>query len=188
MYLGTLVLGLLRAGRWAFLMVALLSATVAYTWAWRSDMWVFYRFDLRQLFICGTYFWFGALFHKFDLARHVSRWHVAAACALLLALQPWPAWLGLASWPLLPVIVLGLALDFSPWLAKFTARGDYSFGLYIYAFPVQQALSELFPAMGLPALVGCSIAATMTLAVASWHLVEQPMLRLKRRPMAVAQP
>ena len=61
-----------------------------------------------------------------------------------------------------------------------TAAGDVSYGLYIYAFPVEQALVALHPHLGWGALVLSSFPATYILALASWRLVELPSLRLKR--------
>ena len=68
------------------------------------------------------------------------------------------------------------------------AGGDVSYGLYIYAFPVEQALVALHPHLGWGALVLSSLAATYLLALASWRLVERPSLRLKRlvRPRSPA--
>lgn len=46
---------------------------MVFTWALpRSDMFVFYRTDLRQLFICGAYFWIGVLIHQWRLPARQS--------------------------------------------------------------------------------------------------------------------
>lgn len=62
------------------------------------------------------------------------------------------------------------------------ADRDISYGLYIYAFPVQQTL-VLLGADALPPLVSglLALVATVPVAAASWVLVERPALRLKRR-------
>jgi peptidoglycan/LPS O-acetylase OafA/YrhL len=59
--------------------------------------------------------------------------------------------------------------------------GDFSYGLYIYAFLVEELLSLYgVPKWGYwPYLVISSVGAMM-LAVGSWFLVERPFLRLKR--------
>jgi peptidoglycan/LPS O-acetylase OafA/YrhL len=59
--------------------------------------------------------------------------------------------------------------------------GDFSYGLYIYAFPVQQ-LFALYHVndWGLAPYVFACLGGTMVLAVASWYVVERPCLRLKR--------
>lgn len=74
------------------------------------------------------------------------------------------------------VFVVGYAR--SPILATYNRLGDYSYGTYVYAFPIQQLLAGygvVAPfanmALALPAAVIC--------AVLSWHLVEAPAIRLK---------
>ena len=87
------------------------------------------------------------------------------------------------------------------WLAvrlpfrRFADRGDFSYGLYIYAFPVQQfgALMGWHRFGIVPYILG-ALAVSLVLAVASWFLVEQPALKLKdgirlrRRPAAPPPP
>jgi peptidoglycan/LPS O-acetylase OafA/YrhL len=59
--------------------------------------------------------------------------------------------------------------------------GDFSYGLYIYAFPVEQ-LFALWHVndWGLAPYVLLSLLTAFTLAVMSWYCVERPFLRLKR--------
>lgn len=61
---------------------------------------------------------------------------------------------------------------------------DYSYSLYLYHMPVINAVLEL----GLPLLIRAAAVtlATAILAVASWHLVERPALRLAHRRAATA--
>jgi peptidoglycan/LPS O-acetylase OafA/YrhL len=60
--------------------------------------------------------------------------------------------------------------------------GDFSYGLYIYAFPVQQGLVWLHGGQVTPlGLFFQAFPITFGLAVASWFLVERPALRLKGR-------
>ena len=59
--------------------------------------------------------------------------------------------------------------------------GDFSYGLYLYSFPVQQTLIYFFKdSMNgwLLALYAC--AATLPFAVLSWYFIEKPALQLKR--------
>lgn len=66
-------------------------------------------------------------------------------------------------------------------IRRYNDLGDYSYGIYIYAFPVQQfmvwALGPMTPlanmALSFPLVLGC--------AVLSWHFIESPALRLRQR-------
>ena len=71
----------------------------------------------------------------------------------------------------------------SPKLAfPFTARGDYSYGLYLYGYPLQQAMLQVLPRMhSRAAFFALSVAAASTMAAFSWHVIEKPVLRLRRR-------
>jgi peptidoglycan/LPS O-acetylase OafA/YrhL len=94
---------------------------------------------------------------------------------------------------------LGLAIGWYPlvaplcmtyvafWLAavlpfRSFGKRDYSYGVYIYSFPVQQSLAAVgVPAYGFAALLAASFALTLVFAAASWHLVERPALRWQWR-------
>jgi peptidoglycan/LPS O-acetylase OafA/YrhL len=52
--------------------------------------------------------------------------------------------------------------------------------MYLFAFPVQQAIVHFVgPNLPLAANVGLCFAITLVLAVLSWHFVERPALALK---------
>ena len=65
--------------------------------------------------------------------------------------------------------------------------GDYSYGVYIYAFPVQQAAVAWWPQLTVLEMMGASALATLALAAASWHLVEHRALAAKSRLVARAR-
>lgn len=72
-----------------------------------------------------------------------------------------------------------LALGFFriPALLAYNRLGDYSYGTYIYAFPIQQIVAQL----GIrEPLTNITFALPLTLicAVLSWHFVERPSLQL----------
>jgi peptidoglycan/LPS O-acetylase OafA/YrhL len=63
---------------------------------------------------------------------------------------------------------------------RLTRLGDPSYGAYLYAYPVQQALYQL----GVRNVAEMFVLATVIsfgLGYASWHLVERPALRFARR-------
>lgn len=79
----------------------------------------------------------------------------------------------------LPYIVLWLAYRPGGFVRRYNRLGDYSYGLYIYAFPVQQTMIYLFPDLHQFQLAILAYVATLMLAVPSWHLLERRFLALK---------
>ncbi len=64
-------------------------------------------------------------------------------------------------------------------IRMFNRVGDYSYGVYIYAFPVQQIIANLLSPISPWPMVALSGIVTLMLAVISWHVVEKRFLRLK---------
>ncbi len=84
--------------------------------------------------------------------------------------------------------VLWLAL--APRLTRpgFEPRADLSYGAYLYGWPVQQALVQIFPAATALQLLAPSIALSLMVAAVSWYLVEKPALALKNRLVRMPAP
>lgn len=62
--------------------------------------------------------------------------------------------------------------------------GDFSYGLYLYAYPLQQAFSGPWrPDVNVAAYQMICFLTVFAAAVLSWFLVEKPALRLKRRTL-----
>jgi peptidoglycan/LPS O-acetylase OafA/YrhL len=78
-----------------------------------------------------------------------------------------------------PYLVLWIAYRTHSFLRLPAWCGDYSYGIYVYAFPVQQTVSQLVAPLGGFGIFALSVVPTCWLAVLSWHFVEAPMLRLK---------
>jgi hypothetical protein len=76
--------------------------------------------------------------------------------------------------------VLWAAVRLPSALHRVGARNDYSYGVYIFAFPVQQVLADagLYRA-GFVAYTAATVLLTGLAAYCSWHLVEKRALRLK---------
>lgn len=66
-------------------------------------------------------------------------------------------------------------------IRRYNRLGDYSYGVYIYAFPTQQTVVALLPGVPPLSLFVLSAPATLVLSVLSWHLVERHALVLKER-------
>jgi peptidoglycan/LPS O-acetylase OafA/YrhL len=93
---------------------------------------------------------------------------IALSAVRLYVLAPFPAayitvWLGLRNPRRLPILF----------------NGDYSYGLYLYAFPIQQTWVWLLPWIGYWQLTLLSLVVVSIFAGCSWHVVERRALDLK---------
>jgi len=67
-------------------------------------------------------------------------------------------------------------------------NGDYSYGIYLYGAPVQQAVRATLPNLqNRAALLAIALIAIIGFAMLSWHFVEKPVLGLRRRFSFVAR-
>ena len=61
------------------------------------------------------------------------------------------------------------------------ALPDYSYGIYIWHYPVMQTVMFVRPETDTAGLILLSTPIWLSLSAASWHLIEKPALRLKSR-------
>jgi len=79
----------------------------------------------------------------------------------------------------LPLLVFCFGFGRYPLLERFKGAPDYSYGLYLYAWPCQQLLVHFLPNISVQQLFGSALLTTACIAAMSWHIIEKPMLRLK---------
>ncbi len=77
-------------------------------------------------------------------------------------------------------VVFHFAFDTNIKLSNFSKYGDFSYGLYIYAFPVQQLVQHLtINSVGFKGNFLISFVITLILAFLSWHIVEKNFIKKK---------
>lgn len=178
-YLGLLAALTIVRRRWAFSVVA--SALVLFgAWEW----WIAKPDVNEYRALSQTYLIAGLCAHWRDRIP-VSHW-LMAGLVVVAAIAHGSRWFG-------PAVVLG-ALYFVLWAAyalptlRWPGTRDYSYGLFLYGFPVQQSLVALFPDIAPLALLPTASAVALLLAAASWHWIERPALRWKGVRVSEALP
>lgn len=79
----------------------------------------------------------------------------------------------------LPYLVFYIAYVPSGVIRNFNKTGDYSYGIYIYAFPVQQSMAAIIPDISVSTMILLAFPVTFMLSFLSWHLVEKRALKRK---------
>lgn len=80
----------------------------------------------------------------------------------------------------LPYIVLYIAHYPIPKLNKLSRFGDISYGLYIFAWPMQQTILVFFKDIQIGVYILCSFLLTIPIAYLSWNFVESKALSHKK--------
>lgn len=176
------ILGVFRF-KWA-LLAGLLALSVYYYGIYAAE----HRFDSGQGRLYeveyATFFFAGVVLHQFrhQWAAPIRKIMLSAALGIIAwATVKWGHQL-IAVFLLTPFCVLAFGNGSLPFIRRFGRFGDLSYGVYIYAFPVQQTLIWwLGVETGVWRLLGMATVATLVLAFLSWHLVEKRALRLKPR-------
>jgi peptidoglycan/LPS O-acetylase OafA/YrhL len=72
----------------------------------------------------------------------------------------------------------------TPLLRRFVPRHDYSYGIYLYGFMVQQCIANMAPQLSHVAAVSIAAPVILLCAALSWHFVERPVLKWCRGRLA----
>ena len=126
----------------------------------------------------AAFFAAGSLLWSFRDRVRVNRWCVTASVVVLAVF----AVLGVVDlFGALPLAYLVLA--FAAWCpVRWGVERDLSYGVYVYAWPVQRALVLAGMARFGPALfIAAAVALVVPLAWLSWTFVERPVLSVVRR-------
>jgi peptidoglycan/LPS O-acetylase OafA/YrhL len=131
--------------------------------------------------VIGLLVYFAAGSCAYLFRDHIPmRWWVAALCSITLAVGlPTRAYAFIVA-PCVSYLTLFAAMKLP--LRNFDRRMDFSYGLYIYAFPVQQMLALYgVNSIGFVPYFSCALAIALLFAAASWFTIEKPSLSLKNR-------
>ncbi|GGN60817.1 O-antigen acetylase [Streptomyces albiflavescens] len=197
-YVGVALLaafGVLRRARWAvllltsFLFGALVMEAITYP-LFRAPTYALNRGSLDMPFL-GNIFagYLLALCFMFALGALAELYReylpmntaLAVVCAVAFLLSARYGCFSVIGLPAYAYLLLWAAMRAPIPLRKIGKKSDYSYGIYIFAFPIQQLLSAAnFTRWGFLPYFLLSAVTAGVMAVISWHLIESPALRLKK--------
>ncbi len=80
----------------------------------------------------------------------------------------------------IPLFLLGIGHFYVPAFSKIRQLGEPSYGIYIYAYPIQQAIVQEVTHSPL-IITLLTLPLTFLVGLASWHFIEKPVLEFKRK-------
>jgi peptidoglycan/LPS O-acetylase OafA/YrhL len=124
-------------------------------------------------------FFSGVLLQMYDKQiKYALHYWVPVLASFFLLSAYAPKLTALLGGTLLAYGVVGLAKQ--PWFYWFGKYGDFSYGVYVYSFPVQQLVWHYTKTASELKLFALSYAVSVALGVVSWHLVESRFIKLKK--------
>ena len=148
--------------------------------------------------------WIQPLVLPIHLHPKLAQWReLSFPFVLGVAFWLWRRWIPLSLWGVWALLALfsvtnGTVMSFvvlsvlitygSFWLGHvphgriraYNSLGDYSYGMYIYAFPLQGLVVWHFGGTTPAAHIALALPSVLLVSVLSWHFVEAPALRLRR--------
>jgi peptidoglycan/LPS O-acetylase OafA/YrhL len=126
------------------------------------------------------YFFVGVLFYLWRDHIPYSIWLVVPGAVASYFLMRWPYGVYIVPGIITYITVFIGMTKF--WDSKLLKSGDYSYGIYLYGFPISQITISAFPSLSgnFWGLAIPTVLFTGTFAFLSWHAIEKPFLRLRK--------
>lgn len=141
--------------------------------------WTFLYLDSKYIYELGVFFLGGSLLAAFEVEKYKVKRLMFFAGLVLFLLSIKTASFGVMQIFCLPMMIIPFGLWSFILLRDISSRiGDLSYGIYIYGYPVQQALVYYFKPSPI-VLTLTSLPIVCLLAYMSWHLVEKRALSWK---------
>lgn len=133
--------------------------------------------DLLQTLPLLPYFFIGSVFSFSEMRKYLNLQAAIALVILASFVLADAAVMEIVVAIVLPYFVLSLALCEKPIFSKWFAKSDFSYGLYLYGFVVQQVVYSFLRPYNISVLPMALICfgATLVFAITSWYFVEKPM-------------
>jgi peptidoglycan/LPS O-acetylase OafA/YrhL len=115
--------------------------------------------------------------------RYRDRINIPGYCVFLLPaaflVSEWGHFFSLSGFVIIPAAVLFFAVNGTAFVSKITPRADFSYGLYVWAFPVQQLVINYLYSSNKLLVFLITLGLTLLPAAASWYWVESKALKAK---------
>ena len=144
---------------------------------------VIYGTSMADVLTLAPFFFVGVLFSFSEVKKHINLQLALILLGTVFVLQMSYAKTEILMLAALSYFIFSFALAPNPFFGKYFVKNDYSYGMYLYAFLVQQILASLFTQYNITfnIYLMMSIVISFVFAYLSWHLIEKPALDFCKR-------
>ena len=169
-----------------FVTLLCIAADCVYTRFFPTARFVFYGTNWPDALAIVPYFFMGSLF-AFPEMKKLLNLQIATLFMVLLAIfKVSSVKYELVLCFILPYFILSVAMTERPVFSRWFEKCDFSYGLYLYGFVMQQMIfhqlqkvERISSSLNLMFLI--CFAATFVCAVVSWYLIEKPMQNVGKK-------
>lgn len=130
---------------------------------------------MHYFFTWGMPFVLGMSLYRYrNRIQHRAIWLLPLALiAVCSSKQPWFFEAFVAAWTYL---IIYLGFNRQTLLERYNNLGDYSYGVYIYAFPIQEITAHTIKGISPVGMMLSAFPVVLLAAVLSWHYIEKPAM------------
>lgn len=143
-----------------------------------ENFWIISDAQYNSFIILFCFFIMGSLIYVFK-DKIIINYRFLLLATIIMIFSCKAGNLKIISLFVLPYLLIGICIITN--IKSITKYGDFSYGMYIYAFPIQQTI-VYFWADTINLFTYCifSIVITFIISIISWNFIEKPALSLKR--------
>ncbi|AQG98354.1 hypothetical protein A9R05_05585 [Burkholderia sp. KK1] len=180
MYTVLLGLGMCCLFRLKAVAFTLCAASVIWFMANPESITVFGMLNVNEAGTLPAFFAFGALLAIFKDSIRIDGKVVIGLCLLAWTVRGGPAF----KYAFYPAFLLApIWLMTTRPLKMIRLPGDFSYGVYVYGWPIQQVFAALFPHAGPHTNAALSMPTSVLVGAASWYLIEKPAIAFGHKQM-----
>lgn len=139
----------------------------------------FHGVDMPRIVRLSFMFFTGSLFYLFREYVILSKKIFVVAIVILVLAGFFEEILFITYLIVLPYILFYFAYVPDGIIRQYNKLGDYSYGVYIYSFPLQQIIIFLMPNISVLLMFLMSGMISITAGIISWHFIEKKALSMK---------
>ncbi|MBQ7670216.1 MAG: acyltransferase [Clostridia bacterium] len=180
-----LLLKKLKAMKTGIAVCAVISLVISvlYITVFTSKRFVFWGSDWFQMLPLIPYFFIGSFYSLIENKKFFNLQFGIILTIIALFTNTVGGLNEIVVFIVIPYLILSIALCEKPLFSHWFEKCEFSYGIYLWGFPVQQIVYHRLAGLGLNSfnMALISFSCALVAAIVSWYAVEKPMMKLGQK-------